>query len=249
MASDARHPKKGVSMKTEVDLIIHSAGQLCVIPGPGGPQRGAELGELGIIENGAVAVQDGRFLATGSTAPILQTYTAETIIDVNGRCVIPGFVDPHTHIPWMGDRAEEFEQRLAGASYMQIMAAGGGIMSTVHQVRQASLHELIADNLPRLDRMLRLGTTSMGSQNGLWPQHRRRTQTARRHPRLKRAARHGGERHLPARPRRARLNTGTAPTSMSPWSSMRCCPPPPVGWQPIRSPCSAMCFVKKGYLT
>ncbi len=153
-------------MKTEVDLIIHSAGQLCVIPGPGGPQRGAELGELGIIENGAVAVQDGRFLATGSTAPILQTYTAETIIDVNGRCVIPGFVDPHTHIPWMGDRAEEFEQRLAGASYMQIMAAGGGIMSTVHQVRQASLHELIADNLPRLDRMLRLGTTSMEAKTG-----------------------------------------------------------------------------------
>jgi len=126
-------------MKTQVDLIIHSAGQLCVIPGPEGPQRGTALGELGIIENGAAAVQNGRLLTIAPTPDIFAAYTAESVIDVNGCCVIPGFVDPHTHIPWMGDRAGEFEQRLAGASYMEIMAAGGGIMSTVHQVRQASL--------------------------------------------------------------------------------------------------------------
>jgi imidazolonepropionase len=126
----------------------------------------AELGELGIIKNGAAAVQNGRFLTIAPTPDILANFTAETVIDVNGRCVIPGFVDPHTHIPWMGDRAGEFEQRLAGASYMEIMAAGGGIMSTVHQVRQASLDELVADNLPRLDRMLRLGTTSMEAKTG-----------------------------------------------------------------------------------
>ncbi|HEX6383801.1 MAG TPA: imidazolonepropionase, partial [Anaerolineae bacterium] len=83
-----------------------------------------------------------------------------------GRCVIPGFVDPHTHIPWFGDRANEFEQRLTGASYMEIMAAGGGIMSTVHQTRQASLEALIADNLPRLARMLHYGTTSTECKTG-----------------------------------------------------------------------------------
>jgi imidazolonepropionase len=153
-------------MTKNVDLIIHSASQLCTVPGTDGPQRGAGLGELGIIENGAVAVANGRILATGPTPDILHTYAADAVIDANGRCVIPGFVDPHTHIPWVGDRAGEFEQRLAGASYMEIMAAGGGIMSTVRGVRQASLDDLIADNLPRLDRMLRLGTTSMEAKTG-----------------------------------------------------------------------------------
>jgi imidazolonepropionase len=87
-------------------------------------------------------------------------------IDAMGCCVIPGFVDPHTHIPWYGDRANEFEQRLAGASYMEIMAAGGGIMSTVRQTRAASVEELVADNLPRLERMLAYGTTSAEAKTG-----------------------------------------------------------------------------------
>jgi len=77
-----------------------------------------------------------------------------------------GFVDPHTHLPWLGDRAGEFEQRLAGASYMEIMAAGGGIMSTVRRTRAASVADLVADNRPRLARMLRHGTTSAEAKTG-----------------------------------------------------------------------------------
>jgi imidazolonepropionase len=80
--------------------------------------------------------------------------------------VIPGFVDPHTHLPLFGDRAHEFEQRLAGASYMELMAAGGGIMSTVRQTRQASVEALVEDNLPRLRRMLAYGTTSAEAKTG-----------------------------------------------------------------------------------
>jgi imidazolonepropionase len=83
-----------------------------------------------------------------------------------GHCVTPGFVDPHTHIPWYGDRANEFEQRLAGASYMEIMAAGGGIMSTVRQTRAVTLEQLVTDNLPRLERMLASGTTSVEAKTG-----------------------------------------------------------------------------------
>lgn len=150
----------------QVDLLIHSASQLCLVPSHGGPQRGADLGELGIIVDGAVAVEDGRIAATGPTVELLGEYEAATVINANGRCVLPGFVDPHTHIPWYGDRAGEFEQRLAGATYMQIMEAGGGIMSTVRNTRRRRLDALVADNLPRLARMLSHGTTSAEAKTG-----------------------------------------------------------------------------------
>ena len=150
----------------QVDLIIHSASQLCIIPGTAGPQRGPDMGELGIIENGAVAVVDGWIVATGETTEIRPSYNSRMTIDAHGRCVIPGFVDPHTHIPWYGDRASEFERRLAGATYMEIMAEGGGIMSTVRDTRRARLDDLVEDNMPRLQRMLRHGTTSAEAKTG-----------------------------------------------------------------------------------
>jgi imidazolonepropionase len=154
-------------MSETVDLLVHSAGQLCVVPAHhGGPQRGAALGDLGLIADGAIAVQDGRVVAVGPSAELQDQYSAAMTIDAGGRCVLPGFVDPHTHLPWMGDRAGEFEQRLAGASYMDIMAAGGGIMSTVRNTRRASVDDLVADNRPRLARMLRYGTTSAEAKTG-----------------------------------------------------------------------------------
>jgi imidazolonepropionase len=105
-------------------------------------------------------------VAVGPTADLRQTYTAKKMLDVDGRCLIPGFVDPHTHLPWYGDRANEFEMRLGGASYMEIMNAGGGIMSTVRATRAASVEQLVADNLPRLDRMLAHGTTTVEAKTG-----------------------------------------------------------------------------------
>ncbi len=151
----------------QVDLILHNAGQLCVVPAHnGGPQRGQHLGDLGLIPNGAVAVRDGQISATGPSNEILAQYEAAQMLDAAGRCVIPGFVDPHTHLPWVGDRANEFELRVAGASYMEIMAAGGGIMSTVRQTRAADLETLVAENLPRLARMLAQGTTSAEAKTG-----------------------------------------------------------------------------------
>lgn len=154
-------------MSENVDLLIHSAGQLCVVPAhDGGPQRGAALGDLGLIANGAIAARDGRVIAIGPSEDLRPRFRAESEIDAGGRCVLPGFVDPHTHLPWVGDRAGEFEQRLAGATYMEIMNAGGGIMSTVRNTRQASVDKLVADNLPRLARMLRHGTTSAEAKTG-----------------------------------------------------------------------------------
>ena len=150
----------------KVDLLLHGAGQLCVVPGAGGPQRGETLGDVGIIEDGAIAARDGRIIACGPGAELRTKYEAETMVDAAGRCVIPGFVDPHTHIPWAGNRAGEFERRLAGATYMEIMAAGGGIMSTVRETRRATVGELVRDNLPRLQRMLAHGTTSVETKTG-----------------------------------------------------------------------------------
>src|SRR5436305_10244385 len=141
------------------DLLVHSATQLLTLAG--GPQRGARLGALGIIEDGAVAIRDGRVLMTGPTAELRARVQPRASLDAAGRVVMPGFVDPHTHLVWMGDRANEFEMRLAGASYQEIMQAGGGIVSTVRQTRAASVEALVDAARPRLRRMLAHGTTTV----------------------------------------------------------------------------------------
>ena len=139
------------------DLLIHSAAQVLTLAG--GPQRGARLGELGLIENGAVAISGGRILLAGPSAEVVSRVRPRAAIDATGRVVLPGFVDPHTHLIWIGDRANEFEMRLAGANYQEIMQAGGGIMSTVRQTRAASVDQLVEAARPRLRRMLTHGTT------------------------------------------------------------------------------------------
>ncbi len=152
-------------MKTE--LLIHSAAQLCVAPPQnGGPQRGHGLGDLGLIKDGAVACSDGRIVAVGLTDDIRAECQAAVELDASGKVVCPGFVDPHTHLVWAGDRASEFEQRVRGATYMEIMAAGGGIMSTVHATRAATLDQLVQETLPRLDRMLAHGSTTVEAKTG-----------------------------------------------------------------------------------
>ena len=149
-----------------VDMLIHSANQICTVPDHDGPQRGEALGDLGLIEDGAIAVHEGRIVAVGATADIRAEYAGDMVVDARGRAVIPGFVDPHTHLPWFGDRANEFEMRLGGATYMEIMNAGGGIMSTVRQTRSASVDDLVQNNLRRLALMLRHGTTSAETKTG-----------------------------------------------------------------------------------
>ncbi len=151
----------------EADLLLHSAAQLCTVPPhAGGPQRGARLGDLGLIEDGALAIKDGRILAVGKTAELRATFRAAREMDVSGKVLCPGFVDPHTHLIWMGDRAAEFERRIAGATYMEIMAAGGGIMSTVRATRAAPVEALVAAARPRLNRMLAHGATTVEVKTG-----------------------------------------------------------------------------------
>ncbi len=145
-------------------MLIHSASQLLTLAG--GPQRGDRLGSLGMQEDGAVLVRDGRIAALGSSRELRAAYPDEPSLDADGRVVMPGFVDPHTHLVWAGDRAAEFELRLQGKSYLEIMAAGGGIVSTVRATRQASPDDLFNQTLARAQGMLRHGTTTAEAKTG-----------------------------------------------------------------------------------
>ena len=150
-----------------VDLLITHASQLLTIPAhDGGPQRGERLGDLAIMADGALAVSNGSIVDLGPTADLVARHQAAQIIDAGGRVVMPGFVDPHTHVVFAGDRAHEFERRIAGATYMEIMNAGGGIMSTVRATRAASVDELVAQTRARLDCMLAHGTTTAEAKTG-----------------------------------------------------------------------------------
>ncbi len=145
-------------------MLIHSATQLLTLKG--GPQRGRDLGTLGIIQNGAVLIRDEKIVAAGSTDELLASYRDEPTLDASGCVVMPGLVDPHTHVIWAGDRADEFEMKMAGKSYLDILAAGGGIISTVRHTRTASIESLIAQTRPRLLRMFAHGTTTVEAKTG-----------------------------------------------------------------------------------
>lgn len=147
----------------KVDLVIRNAGQLLTLRSKG-PEIGKNLGDLGIVEDGAVAVRDGRISWVGRSQGV--SFPADQALDARGRVVMPGFVDPHTHLVFAGSREDEFELRLKGASYTEIAERGGGIRSTVRATRKASGDELFEAARSRLDAMLSWGTTTAEAKSG-----------------------------------------------------------------------------------
>jgi imidazolonepropionase len=145
-------------------MLIHSATQLLTLTG--GPQRGKFLGRLGLISDGAVLIRNGQIVAVGLTSQLRFIYPNEPTLDASGHVVLPGFVDPHTHALWAGDRAAEFEQRLHGMNYIEILSAGGGILATVRSTRQASVEQLCYETRPRLKTMFAHGTTTAEIKTG-----------------------------------------------------------------------------------
>ena len=131
----------------------------------GAPRRGHALADNGLIENGWLIIEDGQITGLGEGTPP-ETDFAQRIIQAEGRVLMPALVDCHTHACWAGDRSDEFEQRLAGASYLDILAAGGGIMATVRAVRNASEEELTQRLLCQLHRMARLGSSTIEVKSG-----------------------------------------------------------------------------------
>ena len=154
-------------MTVDPTLAVVNIGQLVTLAGPARPRVGDELSELRLVENAALIIQDGRIAAAGSYQDLRSSIPPEaTVIDAKGRCVTPGFVDAHTHLVFAGNRATEFEQRIAGATYQQIAAAGGGILSTVRSTRAASEDELLSAARRHRDWMLLCGTTTIEAKSG-----------------------------------------------------------------------------------
>jgi len=161
MNSEAGRPQRIMT------IAIVSIGQLVTLAGPARPRIGVELREPAIIDNAALVVEDGRIVSAGAYADLrTQVADVDTVIDADGRCVTPGFVDAHTHLVFAGNRAAEFEQRIAGATYQQIAAAGGGILRTVALTRAASEDELLAVARRHRDWMMRSGTTTIEVKSG-----------------------------------------------------------------------------------
>jgi imidazolonepropionase len=158
-------------MKEKADLVIKNIGQLLTMdPTSGGAGDAADpLAGLGLILDAAVAVQGEQILFAGKESDLSGPVelTAETeVIDAGGRVVLPGLIDCHTHLVFAGNRAHEFSKRISGASYEEILAAGGGINSTVEATRKASEDSLAALGLQRLDRFISLGVTTLEVKSG-----------------------------------------------------------------------------------
>jgi imidazolonepropionase len=142
-------------------LFIRNA-RILTLAAPG-PRRGRGLSDLGIIAGGDVLVWRGGIAEVGTR---LRIPPGIPQLDAAGRILMPAFVDCHTHLCWAGDRLDEWEQRLRGVPYLDILGAGGGIMSTVRSVRAASQDDLAAALNERLDLVLRAGTTTIEIKSG-----------------------------------------------------------------------------------
>ncbi|HVL87810.1 MAG TPA: imidazolonepropionase [Candidatus Thermoplasmatota archaeon] len=151
--------------KPTYDLVVHGASELLTLAGPPGPRTGTALQELGVVEDGAVAIVDGTIARVGTTAE-LKKLPARRKIDAEGRVVLPGFVDAHSHACFAGSREDELGMKLDGLSYEEIARQGGGILSTMRQTRDASLADLCEETAQRLESMLVHGTTTAETKSG-----------------------------------------------------------------------------------
>jgi len=148
-------------------LLIEDANELVTLKGGSlKPLVGKRMEELGIIRDACVAVKNGKILEVSKRREIERNLKAEETINAKGKVVIPGFVDPHTHLVFAGSREDEFEMQLKGASYMEILQKGGGILKTVQHTRRASEQELIESCRKTLNIMLEHGTTTVEAKSG-----------------------------------------------------------------------------------
>ncbi|MCG8403462.1 MAG: imidazolonepropionase [Firmicutes bacterium] len=156
--------------KIAADLLVRGAGQLVTVAGhTGRPKRGPELAEIGIINDGAVAARDGIIVAVGPGPQVeerVELGDSSVVVDTGGKVVLPGLVDPHTHVVFAGSREYELEMKIAGLNYLEILARGGGILDTVRATRAAGFDELVAAGHKYLDQMLAQGTTTAEVKSG-----------------------------------------------------------------------------------
>lgn len=153
--------------REKLDLLIVNADEMVTLSGENQkPRTGKQMREIGIIRDGGLAIKDGRIVAVGKTTDITKAFKAENVISANGKIVLPGFVDPHTHLVFAGSQEDEFQMRIEGASYMEILKAGGGTLRTVRETRKASFEKLVDYSTQTLDAMLEHGTTTVEAKSG-----------------------------------------------------------------------------------
>ncbi|MDG6224890.1 MAG: imidazolonepropionase [Candidatus Thermoplasmatota archaeon] len=150
------------------DLVVHNIGRLLTFPGDG-PVGCPEVESPVTVEGAAVLIRGGRFSFVGAEKDLWDIAEIPPdcrCIDAGGRCAVPGFVDPHTHAVFAGSREFELPMKLKGASYLDILRAGGGILRTMEETRKASVDELVRGMDERLDRMMLYGTTCAEVKTG-----------------------------------------------------------------------------------
>lgn len=151
--------------RAHADLFVLGASEIATPLGRE-PRGGRELGAIQVTSGGVVAIARGKILGVGTAEDLRARFDPDRELDVSGGVLVPGFVDAHTHPVFAGTREDEFEMRTRGASYAEIAARGGGILSSVRGVRAASREELEERLLARLDRFLELGTTTIEAKSG-----------------------------------------------------------------------------------
>lgn len=152
------------------DMLLTHIGQLATLAGNSDhPKTGDELGDLAIIENGAIAIKDGLILAVGTTKEVISQIDEEPVlpaVEFPGMFAMPGLVDSHTHLIFGGSRENDFAMKLAGKTYMEILEAGGGILNTLKATRQASREDLCHSAFTYGESMLASGTTTVEAKSG-----------------------------------------------------------------------------------
>lgn len=151
-------------------LLVAGAGQLLTMRGPRGPRRGRDLAEVGLVEDGAVLMRDGRILAAGPTQRVMKrreiAHPGLRLIDAAGKVALPAFVDSHTHMAFAAPRLEDFEMRLAGCGYQQIMEAGGGVHTSVAHLRAAGRRDLLPNIIYFAQQAITYGTATIEVKSG-----------------------------------------------------------------------------------
>ncbi|MHA1124420.1 MAG: imidazolonepropionase [Candidatus Heimdallarchaeota archaeon] len=152
------------------DLVILHANELVTMDSKyGAPRTGKAMGELAIINDGALAIKDDKIVFVGTTKDLLSSVeigSKTKKIDATNKLVTPGFVDPHVHLIFAGTRENELTMKLAGKTYLEILESGGGILKTVRETRKATVSDLVENGKRILDKMLQYGTTTVEGKSG-----------------------------------------------------------------------------------